>query len=142
MVWTKVITTLNICGALLAVPAGAAGLYTTYQANFSSEVACRALRGSILAALEKAVDAKVKQALVRKDVAEFERTCALGDPDANALVRAIGNNDLAARGDDKADSRPVKLQRAPPWFYRRHGPNEPGVVRIPPPRDPKVPFGT
>ncbi len=34
MVWTKLVTTLNVCGVLLTVPAGAVGLYTTYRANF------------------------------------------------------------------------------------------------------------
>ena len=111
MVWTRLVTTLNVCGALLAVPAGAAGLYTTYQANFSSEVTCHALRGAILSTLEKNVDATVKQALVRKDVAEFEHSCALGDPDAKALVTAISNNDLAAKRDDKLKSHPIKILR-------------------------------
>jgi hypothetical protein len=40
MVWTKLITTLNVCGVLLTVPTGAVGVYTTYRANFSSDVTC------------------------------------------------------------------------------------------------------
>jgi hypothetical protein len=138
MVWTRLITTLNVAGALLAVPAGAAGLYSTYQANFSSEVACRALRGSILASLEKNVDANIKQALVHKDVAEFEHSCALADPDAKALVTALGRNDLAAKADAKADSRPVKFLHPLPGFLRRHWLDE----AVPPRRDPREPFGT
>jgi hypothetical protein len=107
MVWTKLVATLNVCGVLLAVPAGAAGLYTTYLPSFSSEGTCRALRSSILSTLEKDVNATVKQALLRKDVAEFEQSCALGDPEAKALITAISNNDLVAKRDGKAESRPV-----------------------------------
>jgi hypothetical protein len=140
MVWTRLVTTLNVCGALLAVPAGAAGLYTTYQATFSSEVACRALRGAILSALEKDVDATVKQALVHKDVAEFEHSCALGDPDAKALMTAISNNDRAAKGDDKPESRPITILRPPMPFFFRHWLNKQDIV--PSPRDPKEPIGT
>jgi hypothetical protein len=47
------------------------------------------LRSSILSALEQDVDATVKQALVRKDVAEFEQTCALRDPEERSLFRAV-----------------------------------------------------
>jgi hypothetical protein len=140
MVWPRLVTTLNVCGALLAVPAGAAGLYTTYQANFSSEVTCRTLRGAILSALEKDVDATVKQALVRKDVAEFEHSCALGDPDAKALVTAISNNDRAAKRDDKRESRPIKILRPPMPFFFRHWLDRQNIV--PSPRDPSEPLGT
>jgi hypothetical protein len=140
MVWTKLVTTINVCGILLAVPAGAAGLYTTYRANFSSEVTCRALRSSILSALETDVDAAVKQALVRKDVAEFERSCALGDPEeARALVTAISNNDLAAKRNRNAESLPVRLL-PPPMF--RYWLNKRGVVQIPSPRDAIERMGT
>jgi len=140
MVWTRLVTTLNVCGALLAVPAGAAGLYTAYQANFSSEVTCRALRGAILSTLEKDVDATVKQTLVRKDVAEFEHSCTLGDPDAKALVTAISNNDLAAKRDDKFESHPIKILRPPMPFFFRHWLNRPSIV--PSPRDPRELIGT
>jgi hypothetical protein len=140
MVWPRFVTTLNVCGALLAVPAGAAGLYTTYQANFSSEVTCRALRGAILSTLEKNVDAAVKQALVHKNVAEFEHSCALGDPDAKALVTAISNNDRTAKRDVKPESRPINILRPPMPFFFRHWLNKPGIV--PSPRDPRELIGT
>jgi hypothetical protein len=140
MVWPRFVTTLNVCGALLAVPAGAAGLYTTYQANFSSEVTCRALRGAILSTLEKNVDAAVKQALVHKNVAEFEHSCALGDPDAKALVTAISNNDRTAKRDEKPESRPINILRPPMPFFFRHWLNKPGIV--PSPRDPRELIGT
>jgi hypothetical protein len=142
MVWTKLVTTLNVCGVLLAVPAGAAGLYTTYLASFSSEGTCRALRSSILSALEKDVDATVKQALLRKDVAEFEHSCALGDPEAKALITAISNNDLVAKRDGKAESRPVLVLRPPMPFFYRHWLNKPGMVPVPSPRTSREPIST
>jgi hypothetical protein len=142
MVWTKLVTTLNICGVLLAVPAGAAGLYTTYLASFSSEGTCRALRSSILSALEKDVDATVKQALLRKDVAEFEHSSALGDPEAKALITAISNNDLVAKHDGKAESRPVLVLRPPMPFFYRHWLNKPGMVPVPSPRASREPIST
>ena len=142
MVWTKLVTMLNVCGVLLAVPAGAAGLYTTYLASFSSEGTCRALRSSILSALEKDVDATVKQALLRKDVAEFEHSCALGDPEAKALITAISNNDLVAKRDGKAESRPVLVLRPPMPFFYRHWLNKPGMVPVPSPRTSREPIST
>jgi hypothetical protein len=143
MVWTKLITTLNVCGVLLTVPAGAVGLYTTYRANFSSEVTCRALRSSILSALETDVDAAIKQALVGKDVAEFAHSCALGDPeDARALVTAISNNDLAARRNSNAETLPVRILPPPMLFFHRHWLNERSTAPIPSPRDFREPMGS
>jgi hypothetical protein len=140
MVWTRLFTTLNICGALLTVPAATAGLYTNYQATFSSEATCRALRRSILSALEKEVDAKIKQVLVRKDVAEFEHTCALGHSVSKVLASAISNNDLAAKRGDTADSRPV-LALHPPLPFFRHW-LERRSMPVPSPRDPSQSIGT
>jgi hypothetical protein len=143
MVWTKLVTTLNVCGVLLTVPAGAVGLYTTYRANFSSEVTCRALRSSILSALETDVDAAVKQALVGKDVAEFAHSCAHGDPeDARALVTAISNNDLASRHNTNTESLPVRVLPPPMLFLHQHWLNDRGTARIPSPRHPREPMGT
>jgi hypothetical protein len=142
MVWTRIFTTLNICGALLTAPAASAGLYATYQTTFSGEATCRTLRRAILSALEKDVDAKVKQALVRKDVAEFEHSCGLGHEESKVLTRAISNNDLAAKRGDRADSVPVQIHRPPLAGFYRHWLNKPDLVPIPSPRDPSVPLGT
>jgi hypothetical protein len=143
MVWTKLVTTLNICGLLLAVPAGAAGLYTTYRANFSSEVECRALRSSILSELEMDVDAAVKQALVHKDVAEFEHSCAAGDPEgAGVLATAISNNDVAVKRDGNPKALPVRVLPPPMMFLYRQWLNRRGMASIPSPRDPREPTGT
>jgi hypothetical protein len=125
------------------MPAGAVGLYTTYRANFSSEVTCRTLRSSILSALETDVDANVKQALVRKDVAEFERSCSHGDPEeARALVTAISNNNLAANRDGNTETLPVRVLPPPMPFFYRYWLNKRGMAPIPSPRDVREPMGT
>jgi hypothetical protein len=143
MVWTKLVTTLNVCGVLLTVPAGAVGLYTTYRANFSSDVTCRALRSSILSALETDVDAAIKQALVGKDVAEFAHSCTHGDPEeVRALVTAISNNDLAARRNSNTESLPVRVLPPPMPFFRQYWLNKRGMGPIPLPRDARETIGT
>ena len=141
MVWTRIFTTLNVCGALLTVPAASAGLYTTYQTTFSSEATCRTLRRAILSALEKDVDAKVKQALVGRDVAEFEHSCGLGQRESKVLTKAVSNNDLAAKRGDKSSETFHVLHPPLPGFYR-HWLNKPGIVPIPSQRAPDEPFGT
>jgi hypothetical protein len=47
--------------------------------EFFQRITFRALRSSIISALETDIDPAVKQVLVRKDVAEFEHSCALCD---------------------------------------------------------------
>lgn len=141
MVWTKFLTTVNICGVLLTVPAGAAGLYTTYRENFSTEVTCRALRSAILTTLEMGAEASIKQALVRNDVAQFEHTCTLGDPDAKALVTAISNNDLAAKRSGNTGSPPIMVLRPPMpflwyWLHNR------GIGHVPSVRESAEQMGT
>jgi hypothetical protein len=136
MVRTKLVTTLNVCGILLAVPASAAGLYTTYRANFSSEVTCRTLRSSILRALETDLPFAARHALVRKDVAEFEQSCAPGDPEGfKALATAITNNDLTAKRDGNTESLPVRVLPPPMPFFYQQWLSQRGVTRIPRPWD-------
>jgi hypothetical protein len=69
-------------------------------------------------------------------------SCALGDPEAKALMTAISNNDLAAKRDHKAEPPPVLVLRPPMPFFYRHWLNKPGMVPIPSPRDPREPIGT
>jgi hypothetical protein len=83
--------------------------------------------------------------LVRKDVAEFEHSCALGDPDAKALVTAISNNDRAAKRDDQPEFFPLPqgdafdAQTCPKpatTLSRKDWPSAPvGAVVRPVPRD-------
>ena len=132
----------NVCGALLGVPAGAVGLYSAYQTSFSTEAACRDLRGSILLALEKNVDAKAKQVLVAKDLSEFQRNCALSDPEAKTVFESFDRNVLFAQkpGDEAPSSRRVNFAPPWPWRFHHHWHAAPGVA--PPLRWPDQPFGT
>lgn len=114
MILHKLATTLQLAGALFTLPAGLLGLYTAYQSQFSTEATCRNLRGSILATLDKPVDAQAKRALVHQDLTAFERTCALTDPDAKAVFAAIDRSILFAADPDARGSRPVRF--SPPPF--------------------------
>src|SRR5262245_39384623 len=87
MDWDKHTGVLKFIGALLAIPAAGAGVYTTYHTFFSSEVACQSLRGSILQAIDKNIPADAKYRLLRRDVTEFERKCGDSDPDALAIFQ-------------------------------------------------------
>jgi hypothetical protein len=115
MIFHKIATALQLGGALLTLPAGVLGLYTAYQTNFSTEASCRALRGAILSTLDKTIDAEAKRVLVHKDMTEFERNCALVDPDARAVFAAMDRTVLFA-ADPHADaaSRPVRFTPPPP----------------------------
>lgn len=136
MAWTR-LATVRLCGALLALPLGAAGLYTTYQATWSAEASCRGLRTSILSVLEQNVDEKVKRALVHKDLAEFERSCALRDPQAGEVFSALDRTILFT-GKADAGRTPVRFVPPPRGFERRW----PG--HVPPPAEEfrRRPFGT
>jgi hypothetical protein len=87
--WSKFTTAIQICGAILTIPVGVAGVYAAYRSNFSVEVTCQALRSTIISTLEKNVDMETKRALARRDVAEFERTCAAIDPDAKRVFASM-----------------------------------------------------
>jgi hypothetical protein len=139
MVWTK-LATVRICGGLIACAAGAA-FYISHQATTAAEVACHSLRNSILSTLQQNVDVGVKSALVQKDLTEFERSCALRDPDAKAVYSAVDRTILfTGRSDaERVSSRPVRFVPAPPGFERRW----PGLVPLPPPEEfRRRPFGT
>lgn len=86
---TRVVSTAQIVGSLLAVPLGLASGYSMYRANFSPEAACQSLRGNIIAMLDKSVDASTRRMLVRRDIAAFEESCGAVDPDAHAAFKAL-----------------------------------------------------
>jgi hypothetical protein len=73
---------LQMTGAALAIPAAAAGTFAAYQSYFSSDVTCQKLRTNIVAILERHVAPETKRSLLKKDVAEFDKLCGEGDPDA------------------------------------------------------------
>jgi len=49
----RLTTSLQFVGAALALPAGAAGIYSAYHNYFSSEVICREMRNTTLVTLER-----------------------------------------------------------------------------------------
>jgi hypothetical protein len=118
----RVVTTLQLVGAALGIPAAAAGSYSAYQNYFSSEATCQRLRTNILATMERRIAADAKRTLLRKDIAEFDKSCGDGDPDARTVFQAalqemepaaIGP---AVRGDinGTATQAAVPLQRRQP----------------------------
>jgi hypothetical protein len=136
--------TIGLCGALVALPLGAAGLYTVHQGTLSAEASCRDLRASILSTLEKTIDPATKRALVHKDLTEFERSCALRDPQAQAVYAALDRIVLFTGVSDaeRASPRPVRFGLRPPvqgYPDARH--RWPGLL---PPPEPfrNRPFGT
>ena len=86
---TRVVSTAQIVGSLLAVPLGLASGYSMYRANFSPETTCQTLRGNIIAMLDRSVDASTRRMLVRRDIAAFEESCGAVDPDAHAAFKAL-----------------------------------------------------
>ena len=89
MSWDKFTKFLQFAGTALAVPAGAAGVYSAYRSYFSNDVACQNLRTAILSTMERNIAPDAKLALLRKDVGEFEKTCGDFDADARAIFQAI-----------------------------------------------------
>jgi hypothetical protein len=67
----RVVTTLQVVGAALGIPAAAARSYSAYENYFSSEATSRRLRTNILATMERRIAADAKRTLLRKDIAEF-----------------------------------------------------------------------
>lgn len=80
---------LQLAGSMLAIPVGLASAYSIYRANFSPETACQALRGNIVAMIDKQIDASTRRMLVRHDVETFEKTCGAFDPDAEAAFKQL-----------------------------------------------------
>jgi hypothetical protein len=73
--WEHLTKVFQLAGAALGIPAAAAGSYSVYRTYFSTEVACQNLKTTIVAAMEKNISLDAKRALVKMEMAEFERTC-------------------------------------------------------------------
>jgi hypothetical protein len=108
--FARFVTTIQMIGSLLAVPVGIASAYSFYRANFSPETTCQSLRSSIIALLDKSVDASTRRILVRRDVETFEKTCAAVDPDATAAFKTL----LAAEKTAAPAAAPVATPTAAP----------------------------
>jgi len=79
---------LQITGAMLGVPAAAAGTFAAYQSYFSTDVTCQKLRNDIIGIMERNVAPETKRSLLKKDVAECDKLCGEGDPDARIIFQA------------------------------------------------------
>jgi hypothetical protein len=83
----RLTTSLQFVGAALALPAGAAGIYSAYHNYFSTEVMCQEMRNTTLVTLEKNIPAEAKHALLRKEVSEFEARCAEAEPETTTILQ-------------------------------------------------------
>jgi hypothetical protein len=88
MVPQRLVTSFQFAAAALGIPAAAVGSYSAYHNYFSSEATCQRLRTNILAVMERRISVESKRTLLRKDVAEFEKTCGEDDPDARTVFHA------------------------------------------------------
>ena len=97
----KLTTSLQFIGAALALPAGAAGVYSAYHTYFSPEVMCQEMRNTALATLEKNIPAEAKLVLLRKDVTpvrgEVRRGRARDQHDIPGRAARAGKADAAGR---------------------------------------------
>src|SRR5215470_3402850 len=89
--WDNLSKFLQIAGAALGIPAAAAGTYSAYRTYFSADVACQNLKTAIVATMEKNVPADTKRALVKKDLADFEKACG-ADAHGQEFLRAVAAN--------------------------------------------------
>jgi hypothetical protein len=131
MISENLVKLLQMTGAALAIPAAAAGTFAAYQSYFSSDVACQKLRTNIVAILERHVAPETKRSLLKKDVAEFDKLCGEGDPDARAIFQAAvtehpgdAAHAPAAAGAAHADASPQRQQTAALGVFGAPGPKE------------------
>jgi hypothetical protein len=87
--FTRFMTVMQLTGSLLGIPIGLASGYAIYRANFAADATCQTLRSNILATLDRSVDAATRRMLVHRDVAAFERSCGVSDPDAAAAFKKL-----------------------------------------------------
>ena len=87
--FTRFMTVMQLTGSLLGIPIGLASGYAIYRANFAADATCQTLRSNILATLDRSVDAATRRMLVHRDVATFERSCGVSDPDAAAAFKGL-----------------------------------------------------
>jgi hypothetical protein len=135
---------MQLFGSLVAVLVGIGSGYSFYRSNFSPEATCQTLRSSIIALLDKSVDAAARRVLVRRDIETFERTCAVVDPEATAAFKSL----LAAEKTTAPPPSPAiaapaapalppaapKAQRSEPAQAQRSEPAPKEPVRKPEPR--------
>lgn len=113
-----VMSWLQLAGSFLAIPVALGSAYSVYQVNFSPDTQCQALRSSIIAMIDKKIDAATRRMLVRRDVEAFENSCGAFDPDAKAAFgmllqtesRVVPPRPVAQPKVDAAKAEPVKTE--------------------------------
>jgi hypothetical protein len=128
----RTVTAMQLIGSLLAVPVGIASAYSFYRANFAPETTCQTLRSGIIALLDKSVDASTRRMLVRRDVQEFEKSCAAVDPDATAAFKSLLAAEKSAAAPAAAPA--AALGPAAPKVQRTETAPSKEAVRKPEPR--------
>jgi hypothetical protein len=106
-------TSLQFIAAALAVPAGAAGLYSAYHSYFSPEVMCQELRNSTLVTLEKNIPTEAKRALLRTEAAQFESRCGEVEPESN-MVFKVALQELEKPAPPRGSQRSAGQQQQRP----------------------------
>jgi hypothetical protein len=133
------VSILQLAGSLLAIPVGLASGYSIYRANFSPETTCANLRGSIVAMIDKQIDASTRRMLVRKDVEEFEKTCLNVDPDAGAAFKSLLAAEPAATASIPAKAAPevVKPLALPAHEWKKPEPVQTAKPQVKEPKEVK-----
>jgi hypothetical protein len=105
---------VQLLGSLVGIPLALVGGYSTYHANFSAEAKCQALRGNIIAMLDRKADASTLRGLVHRDVVAFERDCGSVDADAVDAFKTllVAERTPAARRSEPRQ-KPDTAERAP-----------------------------
>jgi len=88
MVWEKFAKLAQLTGAVLGIPVAAASVYSVYNTYFSTATTCLNLRNTIISTMERTISGETKAILIRKDIAEFEKSCGKIDPDARSIFAA------------------------------------------------------
>jgi hypothetical protein len=107
-------TGMQLVGSIIGVPLALIGGYSTYHTTFSPEARCQALRGNIVAMLDKQADATTLRMLVQRDVATFQHDCVAVDPDAVAAFKNLMRADHTqqARHLERQTSEPARPAKA------------------------------
>jgi hypothetical protein len=113
----RTMSTLQIIGTVMAIPAAIGSAYSMYRTNFSADATCQSLRANIIQILDKGVDASARHMLVRRDVEAFEQRCGDVDPDAAAAFKTLLAVDSKAKAQAaqpvvaRTDAKPKPVER-------------------------------
>jgi hypothetical protein len=105
---------MQLTAAALGIPVAAGGVYSVYNTYLSSATACQNLRNTIISTLEKNIAASAKAVLLKKDIAEFEKSCGAIDPDAKSIFTAALQQLEGERAAATGSAAPAKTGLALP----------------------------